>query len=251
VEGVPPGAVLVTGHRELGFSLPTAELARLVAEGLPGYERERSTWLAALGVQSDAGGSAPVASLAEAKARYGARTLSRAAALVNAPRRAAEHDVAAAVRALQAAGSPEEIAALAIPEAKQLDIYQQQVTAELGRARRTAPTFSGPVALLRFASPCLVHGLVAVSWARRLRDFVVMAANVGYLPGRVSFAVRSHRRLDLVTFLRGIELERGADEESAHGHLAATGGSLGCASFNRMLAALGFGPEAMVPVEPA
>jgi len=246
-EGVPPGAVLVTGYRELGFCVPTAELARLVAEGMPGYNAARAGWLAALGVQADAGGRAPVAALAAARAAYGTRTLSRAAGLINAARRAAAHRVPVGVAALQAAQDPGDLAELRIPEAKQLEAYRQEVEAETRRVRHIAPQFAGGVALLEFSSPCQVHGLVAASWARRLADFVVMAANVGYLPGKVNFAVRAHRDLDLVALLRDVPFERVEPDEYAHGHRAATGGSLTFASFNRMLAALGFGPEAMVP----
>lgn len=250
VEGTPPGAVLVTSYRTLGFSTPTAELARVVAEGLPGYQAERAQWLAALGVQADAGAAAPVPALAAAKARYGTRILGQAAALVNAPRRSAGFKVMAAVAALQAADSPTQIAELALPEAKQLEVYRQEVEGELRRARRAAPLFAGRVALLKFSSPCQVHGMVAASWARRLAGYVVMAANVGYLPGKVSFAVRAYEHVDLLHLLRGLEFERAEPDEYAHGHRAATGGSLACASFNRMLAALGFGPEAMVPEQP-
>ncbi len=246
VEGAPPGAILVTGHRTLGFSLPAAELVRLVAEGMAGFDAPRAQWLAAVGVSADAGSGAPAASLQQAKSRYTARVISRAAALVNAPRRAAAHDVMAAVRALQAAESPTQLVDLAIPEAKQLEVYRQEVAAELRRVRHTAPLFAGGVALLRFASPCLVHALLAAAWARRLAGYVVMAANIGYLPGRVNFAVRAHDRVDLLALLRGLEFDRDEQDEYAHGHPTATGGSLSVPSFNDMLAALGFGQEALV-----
>ena len=52
----------------------------------------------------------------------------------------------------------------------------------------------GDVALIRLHSPCQVHPLVARTWRDRLPRSIVIAANTGYLPGRVNFAA-THARL--------------------------------------------------------
>jgi single-stranded-DNA-specific exonuclease len=72
----------------------------------------------------------------------------------------------------------------------------------------------------------------------------VIAANDGYLPGRVNFAMRTASTTDLLAFLRGLGLGE-VEGEFANGHPAATGGSVPPAEFARLLRALGF-PDSIV-----
>jgi single-stranded-DNA-specific exonuclease len=65
---------------------------------------------------------------------------------------------------------------------------------------------------------------------------VVLAANDGYLPGRVDFAVRGGTA-SLPATLRAALRDVGGDV--AHGHDRASGGSLGAADFERLLTAFG------------
>jgi single-stranded-DNA-specific exonuclease len=64
---------------------------------------------------------------------------------------------------------------------------------------------------------------------------MVIAANDGYLPGRVNFSVRGGTG-DLRAALRRALPD--AAGEFAHGHPRATGGSLAPAAFERLLRAL-------------
>ena len=107
-------------------------------------------------------------------------------------------------------------------------------------AVRTAPKVGDRVAVLRFTSEYQVHPLVATTWARRLAPKVVMAANDGYLPGRINFAVRCDApgHVDLRKLLRDA-LPDAAGGEFANGHDRATGGSVTPAEFDRLLRALG------------
>ena len=91
------------------------------------------------------------------------------------------------------------------------------------------------VALIAFSSPARVHPLVAMRWAQRRPTIIALAANAGYLPGRVSFSMRTRTGIDLIGLLEGLHLTHGG--EMAHGHDAATGGSLPSADFARLLAA--------------
>ena len=83
-----------------------------------------------------------------------------------------------------------------------------------------------------------VRPLIATRWAPRLAPKIVIAANDGYLPGRVNFAVRSASRTDLLAFLRGLGLGV-VEGEFANGHPRATGGSVPPHEFARLLTALG------------
>ena len=91
--------------------------------------------------------------------------------------------------------------------------------------------------------------LIAQQWRWRLRDKIVMAANTGYRPGWVHFAVRSGADRDLVAFLAE-HRPPGADEMYGSGHRQATGGALRPADWNAFIAGLGFGPAAAVPDAP-
>jgi single-stranded-DNA-specific exonuclease len=88
--------------------------------------------------------------------------------------------------------------------------------------------------------------LIAQQWRGRLRDKIVMAANTGYRPGWVHFAVRCSEDRDLVGFLAK-HRPPGADEMYGSGHRQATGGALRPMDWNAFITDLGFGSEATVP----
>lgn len=132
------------------------------------------------------------------------------------------------------------------PEAALVLAARAEVKRELEAARRVGPVMRGEVALIRFASPTQIHPLIAQQWRGRLRDKIVMAANTGYRPGWVHFAVRSGEDRDLVGFLAE-HRPPGADEMYGSGHRQATGGALRPADWNAFITGLGFGPGATVP----
>jgi hypothetical protein len=141
-----------------------------------------------------------------------------------------------ALALLVESGSPQE--ALRDPRIALLEEAKRAWRAEFDRVVRTAPRVGDHAAVLRFTSDAQVHPLVAQTWARRLAPRVVLAANDGYLPGRVNFAVRSAGDdVDLLALLR--DALPGQGGEYAHGHARATGGSLPPADFERLLEALG------------
>ncbi|MBD2022307.1 DHH family phosphoesterase, partial [Leptolyngbya sp. FACHB-36] len=93
---------------------------------------------------------------------------------------------------------------------------------------------------LRMNSPCQIHPLIAQSWRSRLPKHIVFAANEGYRPGRVNFAVRSNSA-NVLEFLRSIQISDG-EGSYGHGHDQASGGSLPYDRWNELLSKLGF-PE--------
>ena len=135
-------------------------------------------------------------------------------------------------------------AALTDPRIVDLDEAKRECKSELDRAMRTAPVVGEDIALLRFSSRCQVHPLVARTWARRLAPRVVVAANDGYLPGRVNFAMRGGEG-SLLALLRSA-LPEDVVGEVAHGHDRATGGSLPPEDFERVMGALGVPQEAVL-----
>lgn len=183
--------------------------------------------------------------LAQAQARYGKTLLREAVTLVNAPRRTAAADPSPALALLLRCDSPKELLRGGHPEKELLRAAKAEMAAALEQAKRVPPKVRGEVALLRFASPCQIHPLVAQAWRGRLRDKIVIAANTGYRPGFVHFAARSATGADLVEFLAR-HRPPGADEGYGGGHAQATGGALRPAGWNAFIAGLGF-PDEQVP----
>ena len=238
----PPGAVVITGY---GMEpIPTSSLLAYWCAGALADPADW-LWLAAVGLIGDMAEDAGFPEMAQAR-RYGITALRDAASLVNAPRRTASGDASAALALLMTADGPREITGGDRPEAAALRAAKAEVKAELDAARRIGPKVRGEVALIRFSSPTQIHPLIAQQWRGRLKNEIVLAANAGYRPGWVHFAVRSARDRDLVAFLAE-HRPPGADEAYGSGHRQATGGALRPGDWNVFIRGLGFGPEDEVP----
>ncbi len=218
---------------------PTAALMtyRLLS---PLADIPQTLWYAAVGAMGDLGTDAPFPEIAEAKKQYGQKNLSEVVALVNAAKRASAHDTETSLNVLLAAEKPAQIAKGEVSGADTLQTYREEVQAERTRCAKTAPKFAGEWALLRFSSPCQIHGPVASSWVGRLPKNIVIAANEGYTPGNVHFSVRTKRPDEnLLTRLRAFR-ETVQDPEFGQGHTRATGGVLPAPLFEKFLQQLGF-----------
>ena len=239
--GIPGEAVVISGNGRVPE--PTSSLLALwCAQGLG--QADDLLWLAALGLIGDmAAGDFP--ELAQAQARYGKTALRDAASLVNAPRRTARADAGPALALLLRCDGPKELLGGGHPETALLHAAKAEVSDALDGARRVAPRVRGDVALIRFASPCQIHPLIAQSWRGRLKGKIVLAVNTGYRPGWVHFAARSATGTNLIEFLAQ-HRPPGAGTEYGSGHAQATGGALRPADWNDFAARIGF-PEEIVP----
>jgi single-stranded-DNA-specific exonuclease len=237
------GATVITGFGQ-DPTPTTSLLAYWCAAGLGPVDD--LVWLAAIGIIGDLGDKAPFPLLAEARRRYGATALREAVSLLNAPRRTGSGDAGPAMALLMKVDGPRAVISGEHAETALLAAARQEVREALEAGRRVAPKVAGPVALIRLHSPCQIHPLVAQSWTGRLKGNIVMAANTGYRPGWVHFAVRSATGQDLVAFLRE-HAPADADENYGNGHRQATGGALRPPAWNAFIAGLGFGPEMQVP----
>ena len=240
-EGVPPGGVLISGYEWRPEVPNTSLLAYEVCRDIA--ETEDLEWVAAVGTISDLGERAPFDLVARAKKRYTAKWLKEATTLVNAARRASAYDPEAAARALIAHDGPRALVESESEDVRALRAARAEVRVALDEAKKRAPTFSGRVALVRVNTPCQIHPLIAQIWRTRLPDYVVIAANEGYLPGRVNFSARSSKDTNVLEFLRSIEVG-GEGGSYGHGHDQASGGSLPVARWNELLTKMGF-PESV------
>lgn len=242
-EGVPPGSTLVSAYS--WEPIPTTSLLMYEAAA-PLVDITDLDWIAAIGLVGDLGEHAPFDLLAEAKKKYTASALKEAAALLNAARRSSGFDPQVAAGALLAHASPKELVKSDGEDVARLKEARAEVNRELSEARKVAPVFSGPVALLRLHSPCQVHPLIAQQWRARLPKYIVIAANDGYMPARVNFSARTDSGRSVIDFLRGIELA-GEEGSYGHGHDAASGGSLPPERWRELLDKLGFAPGIWPP----
>ena len=235
-DGVPPGATLITAYEWdpiPNTSLLTYELASTIA---PINDLD---WIAAVGVLSDLGERAPFPILATVKERHRMSHLKEVTALVNASRRASVCDPESAARALLRHATAQELLASEDEDVVRLRAAREEVKLAMNEAKKAAPKFAGNVALIRTSSRCQVHPLIAQIWRTRLPKYIVIAANDGYVDGRVHFSVRSAAGINLIDFLRAIDLGEG-EGSFGHGHDQATGGSLPLERWNLLLEKLGF-----------
>lgn len=228
--GVPPNAVVVNGFDRAPVA-PSSVLAYVVCQDTPGIET--CAWLAALGAVADLGTAEPFEALTGVRARGGAWT--KAVSLINAARRAPEDDAEAALQVLAASTRPQDITSGRVAGAERLERYRRTVQSEVARCSRVPPRLLGDVALIRFTSAAQVHPIVATRWSRRLAPAIVVVANDGFLPGRVNFAIRSARDVNLLHWLRALPFTPAAATEFGHGHPGATGGSLSPDDFEQFV----------------
>jgi single-stranded-DNA-specific exonuclease len=183
---------------------------------------EELVWLAAVGAVGDVGESA--LRQAELATAGSPSVLRRLAALTSAPGRLRDGPVEIAFHVLAAAATAE--AALADPRVRRLQQAREAVDRLRRAAMRVPPEVGEAAALIRLDVPARVHSQVASAWTRRLAPRVVVAANAGWRPGRVSFSVRSAEPLDLRAWLRDIYEPPPGSGDYGRGHARATGGSL-------------------------
>ncbi|WP_102959863.1 DHH family phosphoesterase [Mangrovicella endophytica] len=234
--GVPEDACVISGIDD--DPVPTSSLLAYRCARALGYADDL-LWLAAIGIIGDMAETAGFPEMDEARERYGITALRKATALVNAPRRSASGDASAAFALLQKADRPKDVLSGLYPETAALLAARDEVSRALDEARKVAPKIAGRVAIIRFHSPCQIHPLVAQAWRGRLKDRIVIAANTGYRPGWVHFAVRTALDLDILAFLAE-HRPPGADEQYGNGHRAASGGALRSDDWNAFVASLGF-----------
>ncbi|GAA6062520.1 hypothetical protein JCM10212_001570 [Sporobolomyces blumeae] len=191
--------------------------------------------------------------------------LSKATALLNAPRRTPEFNARVAWNALVGAkGQLEKVI-----NDDELGEAKARTSAETTRWQGAAPKFSkdGSVAVIKVDSGFQIHPVIATRWQGTLRKaktlVCIMCANTGYTPGFVHFSCRAPRRSpsdpgysgppNLIQFLKACiprcdELSPGWGERVGHdfarGHKEATGGIIPVAEFEVLMTALEIGVKA-------
>jgi len=221
----PPPSTRVLASTGDGSDVSTSVLAlALVAPLVTPAPLE---WLAAVGTVAALGAEAPVPFLEDALRRARRKAVMETVALVNAARRSSRFLAARAQEVLLRARGARDIAEGQVAGVEELRDCRVEVRREVERCARTPPRIAPRAALLLFSSEAQVHSLVARRWESRLPGQVVLAANTGYLPGRVDFTLRGPPSPEVDALLR------------AHG-AQPSGGSLPQPDFLRLAEGLGF-----------
>jgi single-stranded-DNA-specific exonuclease len=207
-------------------------------------------WIAAIGTISDLGEKAPFDLLETTRQKYTAKWLKESVSLVNAARRASNYEPEIAALALLSFSNPKDLVNSDSAEVERLREAKREVNIELNEARKAAPTFAGNVALIRMNSPCQIHPLIAQSWRTRLPKYIVIAANEGFMPGKINFAARtSVEGLSVLDFLRQFKLQNVGTGSYGQGHDQASGGVLPVEAWNELLGKMGFSENVFAKLE--
>ncbi|GAA5984011.1 hypothetical protein JCM5350_004991 [Sporobolomyces pararoseus] len=247
----------------------------LCCEIVPQLKEDRETSMGALlGLYGDLGASKINLSdpslpwptwLAQWEKTLTKTKLSKATALLNAPRRTPEFNAEIAWEAL--IGCKGELKG--IMEDRALSEAKERTSNETTRWQGAAPKFSkdGKVAVIRVESGYQIHPVIATRWQGTLRKaktlVCIMCANTGYTEGKVNFSCRAPRRSkddphytgppDLIGFLKSCipaceELSPGWGDRVGHdfarGHREATGGIIPTEEFEVLMKALEIGVKA-------
>jgi len=258
--GVPEAAVLLTayGTGAIGGDgkdvATTGLMAWWCARALCGEERAAEwMWLAGISLLSDLGDKAAFPELQAAKKRFGGGALREATSMLNAPRRTATGDGAAALRLLLKADGPKQVLSGEFEETAELLEAKAEIGAALAIARKLPPRFSikargelgADLVAIRMETPVQVHALVAMQWRARFPKSVIFGVNTGYRPGWVHFSGRAPAGVNLIAWLKAHRPAE-ADGQYGNGHDQAAGGSLPAEVWNRWAEEVGFGPEMQV-----
>jgi len=169
-------------------------------------DAEPLRWLAA--VAADAGHPKvdPPRPAPGAKTPYGKSALREVSVLLNAAGRSSDPQTDAALALLARADGPVAMLADVSDELARLWEARAEVMREVGHWSRTRPRFMWRVALVPVASPCRIEPVIAAMWERQLGQYMIVAANSGYVPGTVTVVTRTAsparnllRLLDAVT----------------------------------------------------
>jgi single-stranded-DNA-specific exonuclease len=219
--------------------VPTSSLLAYLLCNSRGEVRDKA-WVAAMGNLGDLG--PPHSELERAAKEQKLKWLREATTLLNAAKRSSLYAGEAAFRVLRNAGSAREIVEGEGSDIETLRQCRQEVRQALEEAKRLAPRFSNTekVALLEFSSPSRVHPLLAQSWHGRLKGYIVIAANRGFLPGRVAFSARTSTSTNLLEFLARFRDALPPNEmEYGYGHDQAAGGVVSAEAWEQLKEAMG------------
>jgi hypothetical protein len=196
-------------------------------------------WLSTVGTVADLGEDlASAHGGAEAK-RYTKSSIRDAEVLLNSAERATPYDIPTAIKVLDGAADLPQVIDRDRAEVRQLEAYRAEVNDEVKRCRHERPHFSWKVALVPIRSTCDIQGLIAETWRRQLNKYLVIAANFGYLEGKVAYVIRTELQTSVIDFMESIR-PAGLDSHVVFGHDMAGGAVVDTEIWYGLVTRMGF-----------
>lgn len=217
--GIPKEAYVISSYG-IDPSLPTSLLAYLLVRE-PNSPIDYA-WLGALGAMGDLGADFKLASVEEF-ADLPKTKLKDAEVLINSAKRSSSYDIDTAIDLLSDAKNIETLIDKRDQRVRKLAEYRKEVNNEVRRCRHEPPIFRWKVAMVAFESRCDIQGLIAETWRRLLSRYIVIAANFGYIEGKVAYVIRSQTDVNLIEFMESMR-PAGYDQHICFGHDHAGGG---------------------------
>ncbi len=197
--GYPEGAVVISSYG-IHPAPPTSFIALKLVSHL-GF-KDDLTWLGAIGTAGDLGSDFL---LNDQPVNIRKSALREAEVLLNSAKRSAHYDIQTAVGLLESASSVDDLINGTSEPVSRLQQYREEVNAEVRKCRHEAPHFSWKVAVIPFESCCDIQGLIAETWRRQLKKYIVIAANFGYLKDKVAYVIRTQLEMSVIDFMESIK----------------------------------------------
>lgn len=200
-------------------------------------------WLSTVGTVADMGDDfapAPGGAGTEKPAkRYAKSSIRDAEVLLNSAKRATPYDIPTAIKVLGGATDLSQVIDRDRVQVQQLEAYRAEVNTEVKRCRHERPHFSWKVAIVPIRSTCDIQGLIAETWRRQLKKYLVIVANFGYLEGKVAYVIRTELQTSVIDFMESIR-PAGLDSHVVFGHDMAGGAVLDTEIWYELVTRLGF-----------
>jgi hypothetical protein len=166
---------------------------------------EDLAWLCAVGTTGDLGSDFKLEHAECAASSFKKQDVTEAEILINSAKRASAYDIATPVRLLDEAAALGDLVRQESPLVATLERYRQEVNEEVKRCRHEGPQFLWRVAVIPFKSRCDIQGLIAETWRRQLKKYFVIAANFGYLEGKVAYVVRTELDSSVIELMESLK----------------------------------------------
>jgi single-stranded-DNA-specific exonuclease len=196
-------------------------------------------WLGLVGTAGDLGGDFAGAHLTSGARKHTKTSIKEAEVLINSAKRSSTYDISTAARILDGAEELTQVTDHNRAEVRLLEKYRAEVNAEVRRCRHERPHFSWKVAMVPFESRCEIQGLIAETWRRQLENYLVIAANFGYLEGKVAYVIRTELQTSVIDFMESLR-PGGLDSHVAFGHDRAAGAVLDKEIWSQLVARMRF-----------
>jgi single-stranded-DNA-specific exonuclease len=200
--GVPESAVVLTSYGN-DPAVPTTHITYDLLSRM--ISLEDAAWIWAVGTAADLGPDFVFEHGGEAVGRLKKSDILDAEVLINSAKRSSRYDIETPIRLLDQASDLAGLVDRQIPGVRALDEDRAEVNREVKRCRHEKPHFIWKAAVIPFQSRCEIQGLIAETWKRQLENYLVLAANFGYIRNKVAYSVRTELDISVIDFMESLK----------------------------------------------